>query len=65
MERIELIRHHIRVESAVQEGAQNAMKLLKSSKVADKRALQEARVSNIFISANCYLSVNSLNWTNV
>jgi len=42
MERIEAIRHHIRVESAVQEGAQNAIKLLKSSKLADKKALQEA-----------------------
>jgi hypothetical protein len=41
MERIEEIRHHIRIESAVQDGAQNVIKLLKSSKVTDRRALQE------------------------
>jgi intein-encoded DNA endonuclease-like protein len=47
MERIEEIRHHIRVESAVQDGAQNVIKLLKSSKVTDRKALQEA--SNVLL----------------
>lgn len=48
MERIEEIRHHIRIESAVQDGAQNAIKLLKNSKIADKKPLQEVTYASIF-----------------
>jgi len=43
IERIEEIRHHIRIESAVQEGSQNMLKHLKVLKSVDKRALQEVR----------------------
>jgi len=39
--RIEDLRHHIRVESAVEAGARNAVKLLQSSKTPDKKALAE------------------------
>ena len=39
--RVEELRHHIRIESAVIEGSKNAMKLLQQSKSLDKKALQE------------------------
>jgi len=41
MARIGELRHHIRVESAVQEGAEKAIKLLKNFKSVDKKPLQE------------------------
>ena len=39
--RIEELRHHTRIESAVLEGSKNVVKVLQSSKQADKKALQE------------------------
>jgi len=41
IERIEEIRHHIRIESAIQEGSENMLKHLKVLKSVDKKALQE------------------------
>ncbi len=43
--RVEELRHHIRIESAMIEGSKNAIKLLQASKVQDKKALQEVRRS--------------------
>ena len=43
MARIEELRYHIRVESAVQEGAEKAIKLLKNFKSVDKKPLQEVQ----------------------
>lgn len=42
--RIEELRHHIKIESAVIEGARNAIKLLQMAKEKDKKALQEVSV---------------------
>ena len=41
IERIEEIRHHIRIESAVQEGSQNMLKHLQVLKSVHKKALHE------------------------
>ncbi|KAG8224121.1 hypothetical protein J437_LFUL001815 [Ladona fulva] len=40
-ERVEELRHRLRIEAAVVDGAKNVIRLLQSSKVADKKALQE------------------------
>ncbi|CAG2162638.1 unnamed protein product [Oppiella nova] len=43
--RTEELRHRLKVECAVVDGAKNVIKLLQSSKVTDKKALQEAQSS--------------------
>lgn len=45
VDRIEELCHRLRIEAAVVEGAKNAIKLLQSSKVTDKKALNEAHAS--------------------
>jgi hypothetical protein len=40
-ERVEELRHRLRIEAAVVEGAKNVIRLLQSARVPEKRALQE------------------------
>lgn len=46
-ERIAELRHRLRIEAAVVEGAKNVIRTLQSSKVAEKKALQEVSISFI------------------
>jgi hypothetical protein len=45
-ERIEELRHRLRIEAAVVDGAKNVIRTLQSTKTIDKKALQE--VSDFF-----------------
>ena len=45
-ERIEELRHRLRIEAAVVDGAKNVIRTLQSTKTIDKKALQE--VSNFY-----------------
>lgn len=40
-ERVAELRHRLRIESAVVEGAKNVIRTLQSSKIAEKKPLQE------------------------
>ena len=48
--RIEHLRHHLHIESACLEGANNVIRLLQATKLPDKKALQEAQ-QNMFESS--------------
>lgn len=57
--RIEEIRHHIRIEAAVQEGACNAINLLRKSKSQDKKALTEVSITFYCFRKMSYLQFNA------
>ncbi|XP_060874981.1 serine/threonine-protein kinase N isoform X1 [Metopolophium dirhodum] len=44
-ERVAELRHRLRIEAAVVEGAKNVIRTLQSSKIAEKKALQEAQAN--------------------
>ncbi|GCC34540.1 hypothetical protein chiPu_0013015 [Chiloscyllium punctatum] len=63
--RIEELRHHLWVESAIAEGAKNAVKLLEGRRIQDKKVLFEAqlqlqesvqKMDLLRMSLDCYLS---------
>lgn len=47
-ERIEELRHRLRIEAAVVDGAKNVIRTLQSNKVIDKKALQEVSAKIFF-----------------
>jgi Hr1 repeat len=48
-ERIEELRHRLRIEAAVVDGAKNVIRTLQSNKTIDKKALQEVSTATSFI----------------
>lgn len=48
-ERVAELRHRLRIEAAVVEGAKNVIRTLQSSKIAEKKPLQEVSITQFCI----------------
>jgi len=48
-ERVAELRHRLRIEAAVVEGAKNVIRTLQSSKIAEKKALQEVSILKLYV----------------
>lgn len=48
-ERIEELRHRLRIEAAVVDGAKNVIRTLQSNKTIDKKALQEVSTATFLL----------------
>lgn len=58
-ERVEELRHRLRIEAAVVEGAKNVIRLLQSAKVADKKALTEVGDVSFLIPLSVYVETEA------
>lgn len=56
--RIEELRHHMKIESAMMEGAKNAIKTLQRAKTLDKKALHEVGQGSFHVIFRCYIFQN-------